>query len=45
MCPIGYYTMLRKSKDKSFLRHEMVLFAKEHGKKPAARSFKTTLSI
>ena len=43
MCPIGYYTMLRKSKDKSFLRHEMVLFAKEHGKKPAARAFKTTV--
>lgn len=43
MCPIGYYTMLRKSKDKSFLRHEMVLFAKEHGNKPAARAFKTTV--
>ena len=43
MCPIGYYIMLRKSKDKSFLRHAMVLHAKEHGKKSAARAFKTTV--
>ncbi|MFH1824671.1 MAG: helix-turn-helix domain-containing protein [Candidatus Firestonebacteria bacterium] len=43
MCPIPYYTMLRKSKDKSFIRHEMVIYAKEHGKKPAAVIFKATV--
>lgn len=43
MCPIGYYIMLRKSKDKSFLRHEMIIYAKEHGKKPAAKMFNTTV--
>lgn len=43
MCPIKYYTMLRKSKDKSYIRHEMVIHAKEHGKKPTARTFNTTV--
>lgn len=43
MYPIEYYTMLRKSKDKSFIRHEMVIYAKEHGKKPAAKIFKATV--
>ena len=43
MCPIKYYTMLRKSKDKSFIRYQIVLYAKEHGKKPAARTFNTTV--
>ena len=43
MCPIKYYTMLRKSKDKSFIRYQIVIHAKEHGKKPAAKAFNTTV--
>ena len=42
MCPIEYYTMIRKSKEKTYFRYRLVLYAKEHGNKPAAREFKTT---
>ena len=43
MCPYPYYEIMRKSKDKKYLRLKMVEYAKEHGNKPAARAFKTTV--
>ena len=43
MCPIQYYTMIRQSKDPKYIRLEIVRFAKEHGIKPAARAFSTTV--
>ena len=43
MCVYTYYNIMRKSKDKRFLRHQMVLYAEEHGKKAAERYFKTTV--
>ena len=42
MCPIGYYTNMRRSKDPKWLRYEMVRYAREHGVKPTARAFHTT---
>jgi len=42
MCPIPYYAMIRKSKEKTYFRLELVLYAKEHGIKPTARDFNTT---
>lgn len=41
MCPITYYIMIRKSKDKVYFRLELVMYAKERGVKPAARAFNT----
>jgi len=43
MCPYPYYEIMRKSKDKKYLRLKMVEYAKEHGNKPAARTFNTTV--
>ena len=43
MCPLRYYTMLRQSKDRTYLRLEMVRYAREHGIKPCARQFSTTV--
>src|SRR5918912_4121765 len=43
MCPLGYYTVLRQSKDRTYLRFEMVRYAKEFGIKAAARHFSTTV--
>jgi len=46
MCPIPYYTMLRESKDEKLLRYlrlRLVQYASEHGIKPAARAFGTTV--
>ena len=43
MCPLGYYIMLRQSKDRTYLRFEMVRYARAHGIKPAARYFSTTV--
>jgi transposase len=43
MCPFGYYTVLRQSKEPTYLRLEMVRYAREHGNKPAARYFHTTV--
>ena len=43
MYPIKYYDIMRKSKDKKFLRYEMARYADEHGIKPAARTFNTTV--
>jgi len=42
MCPITYYTMIRKSKDKIYFRYHLVIHAKENGIKPTARKFSTT---
>jgi transposase len=43
MCPLRYYPMLLRSKDSTYLRFELVRFAKEFGIKPAARQFSTTV--
>jgi transposase len=43
MCPLRYYTMLLKSKDRTYLRFEMVRYAREHGIKACARHFSTTV--
>ena len=43
MCPINYYTTMRNCKDKRLLRYHLVIYAREHGIKPAARTFKTTV--
>ncbi len=43
MCPIPYYTMSRQFKDPKQIRYKMVRHAKEHGIKPAARTFSTTV--
>jgi transposase len=43
MCPLGYYTMLLKSKEPTYLRFEMVRYAREFGIKPCARQFSTTV--
>ena len=42
MCPLGYYPMLRRSTEPTYLRFELVRYAREHGIKPAARQFSTT---
>lgn len=42
MCPIPYYTIMRKSKDKKFLRLQLVLSVEQYGIKQTARNFKTT---
>ena len=43
MCVYTYYNIMRKSKDKIFIRYQMVLYAEGHGKKAAERHFKTTV--
>jgi transposase len=43
MCPLRYYTMLLKSKEPTYLRLEMVRYAREFGIKPCARQFSTTV--
>ena len=40
MCPIPYYTLMRKSKDKKYLRLQIVQHARSHSIKDAARVFK-----
>lgn len=42
MCPIPYYDLMRHSKDKKYVRYEMVRYARDYGVKPAAREFATT---
>jgi len=37
MCPHGYYTLLRESKDPRYLRLRMIQHAKREGIKPTAR--------
>jgi hypothetical protein len=43
MCPLGYYTVLRQSKEPTYLGLEMVRYARAQGIKPAARYFHTTV--
>ena len=43
MCPLRYYPMLRRSTEPTYLRFELVRFAREHGIKAAARQFSTTV--
>jgi len=45
MHPNPYYDTMRQSKDPTDLRLRLVLFAKEHGVKPAARAFGLTPKI
>ena len=42
MCPLGYYRIMRQSKDPKCLRFELVNYAWRHGVKPAARRFSST---
>ena len=42
MCPYQWYQVMRLSKDKKQQRYQMVVYAKEHGVKPAAITFATT---
>ena len=42
MCPYQWYQVMRLSKDKKQQRYQMVIYAKEHGIKPAARLYATT---
>ena len=42
MCPYPWYQVMRLSKDKKQQRYQMVLHAKEHGVKPAARRYATS---
>jgi len=42
MSTLKYYTIMRKSKDPRWIRHEMVGYAKDKGVKPAARVFGAT---
>ena len=41
MCPYQWYQVMRLSKDKKQQRYQMVIYAKEHGVKPAARLYAT----
>jgi transposase len=43
MCPLRYYPMLRQSKEPTYLRLEMVRYAREFGIKPCARQFQSTV--
>ncbi len=42
MCPYPWYQVMRLSKDKKQQRYQMVIYAREHGVKPAARLYATT---
>ena len=41
MCPYPWYQVMRLSKDKKQQRYQVVVYAKEHGVKPAARRYAT----
>lgn len=43
MYPIKYYDIMRKSKDKKFIRYQMVNHAKAYGIKPTSRVFNTNV--
>ncbi|MCA1613861.1 MAG: helix-turn-helix domain-containing protein [Acidobacteria bacterium] len=43
MCPLRYYPMPRRSTEPTYLRFELVRYARAHGVKPAARQFGTTV--
>ena len=42
MCPYPWYQVMRLSKDKKQQRYQMVVYALQHGAKPAARLYATT---
>ena len=42
MCPYQYYAVMRRSKDKKTLRHQMVVSVEKSGIKETARCFHTT---
>src|SRR3989338_9492582 len=42
MCPYPWYQVMRLSKDKKQQRYQMVMYAKEHGVKPAAKLHATS---
>jgi len=42
MSTLKYYTIMRKSKDPRWIRHEIVRYARDKGIKPVARTFNTT---
>ena len=42
MCPVSYYQIMREVKDKKQQRYRIVIYAKEHGIKPASRVYGTT---
>lgn len=42
MYPLRYYLMLRRTTEPTYLRFELVRYAREHGIKAAARQFSTT---
>lgn len=42
MCPYKYYQIMRHSKDKKFLRHQIVQSANKIGVKPTAKHFNTS---
>lgn len=43
MCPYRYFTAMREAKDAKTLRVRLVLYAQDHGVKPAARAFHATV--
>ena len=42
MCPIGYYQIMKNSKDKRQIRYQLIVYAEKHGIKATARIFNTT---
>jgi len=42
MCPYEYYTIMRKSQDKKYWRHQLVLSVEQDGIRETARRFGTT---
>jgi hypothetical protein len=40
MCPHGYYTLMRESKDPRYVRLRVVQSARRRGVKPTARPFR-----
>ncbi len=45
MCPLRYYPMLRRSKEPTYLRFELVRYAREHGIKKAAPGDTTSPNV
>ncbi|MDD4202457.1 MAG: helix-turn-helix domain-containing protein [Candidatus Omnitrophica bacterium] len=43
MCPYKYYQIMRISKEKKQIRYKMVIYAQEHGNKPTARMYRTSV--
>ena len=43
MNTLTYYTIMRESKDPKYLRLQTVMCAQEHGNKPSAKQFNTTV--